>query len=210
MNVSMQFTNDLMQNIDKIHTTQLGVERIKRNLDLKTDDVVDWCKQKIVHADEILRKGKNWYVYAENSVITVNAHSYTIITAHQNKFKNQPMNNKMNNPDKDKIEDIIKNRKIAHKFYSEKSEVYRKFCEMEQCTYKNGNLSRLQKELIAIGISVVMNCESCMEWHIKQAVDIGASEAEIIEAIEVAIEFSGGPATVSARFAMNIIDYYLK
>jgi hypothetical protein len=75
--------NALIQNIDKIHTTELGVERIKRNLDLTTDDVVDWCKQKIEHADEIIRKGKNWYVYADNSVITVNAHSYTIITAHK-------------------------------------------------------------------------------------------------------------------------------
>ena len=114
----------------------------------------------------------------------------------------------MNNPNKDKIEQIIKNRKIAHAFYSDKSEVYRKFCEMEQCTYKDGKLSRMQKELIAIGISVVMNCESCMEWHIKQAIDCGASEMEIIEAIEVGIEMGGGPATVSARFSMNVLDYY--
>ena len=70
-----------MINIDKIHTTELGVERIKRNLDLQTDDVVSWCKQKIEQADKIIRKGKNWYVYTDNSVITINAHSYTIITA---------------------------------------------------------------------------------------------------------------------------------
>ena len=114
----------------------------------------------------------------------------------------------MENFDKEKIERIIKSRKAAHSFYSNKSEVYRKFCEMEQCTYKDSNLSRLQKELIAIGISVVIDCESCMEWHIKQAIDNGASEAEIIEAIEVGIEMGGGPATVSARFAMNVLDFY--
>ena len=73
---------DLTRNIDKIHTTERGLERIKRNLDLKTDDVVNWCKKQIKQADEIIRKGKNWYVYAGNSVITVNAHSHTIITAH--------------------------------------------------------------------------------------------------------------------------------
>ena len=78
---------DVKMNTDKIHTTKLGVERIKRNLDLQTDDVVTWCKQKIEQADEIIRKGKNWYVYTDNSVITVNAHSYTIITAHKNKRK---------------------------------------------------------------------------------------------------------------------------
>ena len=67
---------------ERLHTTELGVERIKRNLNLQTDDVVDWCKQKIEQADEIIRKGKNWYVYADDTVITVNAHSITIITAH--------------------------------------------------------------------------------------------------------------------------------
>ena len=79
----MQIYKDMMQNIDKIHTTELGVERIKRNLNLETGDVVNWCRQKIKNADEIVRKGKNWYIYADNSVITVNAHSYTIITAHK-------------------------------------------------------------------------------------------------------------------------------
>ena len=65
-----------------------------------------------------------------------------------------------------------------------------------------------KKELIAIGVSVVINCESCMEWHIKQAMDSGATENEIIEAIEVGIEMGGGPATVSARFAMNVLEFY--
>ena len=85
---NMQFDNDLTQNINKIHTTELGIERIVRNLHLKTDDVVNWCRQKIYQADEIIRKGKNWYVYTDDSVITVNAHSYTIITAHKNSAKN--------------------------------------------------------------------------------------------------------------------------
>lgn len=114
----------------------------------------------------------------------------------------------MENFDKEKIEKIIKTRKQAHAFYSKKSNVYRSFVEMEQNTYKNGNLSKLQKELIAVGISVVINCESCMEWHIKQALDDGATEEMIIEAVEVGIEMAGGPATASARFAMNVLDYY--
>lgn len=79
---------------------------------------------------------------------------------------------------------------------------------MEQNTYKNSKLSKLQKEFISIGISVVIDCESCMEWHIKQAIDNGASEEEIIESIEVGIEMGGGLATASARFAMNVLEYY--
>jgi hypothetical protein len=77
---------DLIYNIDKIHTTELGEKRIRKNLCPDTDDVVNWCKQKIVNQDSrIIRKGKNWYVYIDDCKITVNAHSYTIITAHKNK-----------------------------------------------------------------------------------------------------------------------------
>jgi intein-encoded DNA endonuclease-like protein len=75
--------NDLMKNIDEIHTTALGIIRIKKNLELETDDVVEWCKKKTKDADNIVKEGKNWYVYAGDSVITINSYSYTIITAHK-------------------------------------------------------------------------------------------------------------------------------
>lgn len=114
----------------------------------------------------------------------------------------------MENFDKDKIEQIVKIRKQAHGYFLKNSKVYKSFVDMEQKTYSNGVLSKKQKELVAIGISVVTDCESCMEWHIKQAMDDGASDEEIIEAIEVSIEMSGGPGTASARFAMNVLEYY--
>lgn len=116
----------------------------------------------------------------------------------------------MKNLDEDKIKELVKTRKKAHSYYLKKSKVYQSFVDMEQKTYKNGDLSKKHKELIAIGISVVINCESCIEWHIKQALDDGATENEIIEAIEVGIEMSGGPGTASARFAMNVLEYYQK
>lgn len=80
--------NELLKNLDKLHTTELGALRIKRNLslDIGTDDVVDWCKTKINSANSIItRNGKNWYVNIDNCIITVNAYSYTIITAHKEK-----------------------------------------------------------------------------------------------------------------------------
>lgn len=63
----------------------MGTQRIKRNMNLTLDDPVQWCKQKIAQADYIVRKGKNWYVHAGDALITINAHSYTIITAHKEK-----------------------------------------------------------------------------------------------------------------------------
>lgn len=82
MNSNLQ----LLDNLDKLHTTELGIMRIKRNLSLDTDDAVGWCKDKInsIYA-MITRKGKNWYVNIDDCVITVNAYSYTIITAHKKK-----------------------------------------------------------------------------------------------------------------------------
>ena len=108
------------------------------------------------------------------------------------------------------IDQIVEQRKKAHSFYMNKSKVYNAFINMEQKTYNDGAITKKEKELIAVGISVVLNCESCMEWHIKQALDSGSTEEEIIVAIEVGIEMSGGPGTVSARFAMSVLEYYTK
>lgn len=75
--------NELLANINKLHTTELGAERIKRNLGVDVSAVVNWCRQRILTAADITRRGKNWYVHSDNCIITVNAHSYTIITAHK-------------------------------------------------------------------------------------------------------------------------------
>lgn len=75
---------ELILNLDKLHTTDLGVFRIKKNLSLDVDDVVIWCRNKIQNPDAlIIRRGKNWYVDIDDCEITVNAYSYTIITAHK-------------------------------------------------------------------------------------------------------------------------------
>ena len=76
----------LLQNLDRLHTTALGLERIRRNLSLDTEDAVEWCRGKIRSPEaQIERRGKNWYICIENCATTVNAASYTIITAHRTK-----------------------------------------------------------------------------------------------------------------------------
>ena len=78
----------LLSNLDKIHTTKMGIDRIKRNLGLDTKDVVEWCKDKIKLPNcSIIKKGKNYYATIDDCVITVNSYSYTIITAHKTKGK---------------------------------------------------------------------------------------------------------------------------
>lgn len=75
--------NELLINLHKLHTTELGIARIKRNLSLDSNDVVEWCKMKIKSANAVIaRNGKNWYIRIDGCIITVNAYNYTIITAH--------------------------------------------------------------------------------------------------------------------------------
>ena len=75
--------NSLIENIDRLHTTEMGAERIKKNLQIQTNDVVEWCRERILDKDaKIERSGKNWYIGIDRCKITVNAYSYTIITAH--------------------------------------------------------------------------------------------------------------------------------
>ena len=73
----------LLSNIDKIHTTNMGIERIKKNLKLNTNNISEYCKNIILDKNcNIYKKGKNWYCEINNIKITINSYSYTIITAH--------------------------------------------------------------------------------------------------------------------------------
>lgn len=73
----------LLDNISKVHTTEMGIDRIKKNLKLNTNDVVAFCKNKILDKNcNIYKQGKNWYCEIDNIKITINSYSYTIITAH--------------------------------------------------------------------------------------------------------------------------------
>jgi len=45
-----------------------------------------------------------------------------------------------------------------------------------------------------------------MQWDIEQAALAGASYKEVLEAVEIGMEMGGGPATVSARFALRMMD----
>lgn len=77
----------LLSNIDKIHTTQMGRDRIRKNLKIDNDNAVDYCKEKILNKNcNIYKKGKNWYCEVDDIIITINSYSYTIITAHIKKF----------------------------------------------------------------------------------------------------------------------------
>lgn len=107
----------------------------------------------------------------------------------------------------DQLRALTVQRKRAHsRLAGVRAPVYAAFLDMERAAYADGALPKRHKELIAVGISVVLDCGSCMQWHIEQAAAAGADAAQVLEAVEVGIEMGGGPATVSARFALEVMD----
>jgi AhpD family alkylhydroperoxidase len=75
-------------------------------------------------------------------------------------------------------------------------DVYAGFKELHSGAMKEGVLPTKTKELIALSIAVVEQCDGCIASHARGAVRAGASKAEAAEAIGVTFLMAGGPATV--------------
>ena len=73
----------LIENIDKIHTTEMGIGRIQKNLGI-TEEPVSYCISKLKQENSVVTKiGKNYYVEVDDCRITINSSSFTIITSHK-------------------------------------------------------------------------------------------------------------------------------
>jgi len=60
------------------------------------------------------------------------------------------------------------------------------------------------KELIAIGASVTANCQPCLQYHVDKALEGGANESEITEAVEVGKMVRKGAASKMDKFASSL------
>ena len=75
---------ELINKVNELHSTDMGHIKKKKNLNLNVDNVVEYCKSLILKPDaKIERRGKNWYISVDGVIITVNAFTFTIITAHK-------------------------------------------------------------------------------------------------------------------------------
>ena len=108
----------------------------------------------------------------------------------------------------EKIEQSIKDRKKLHLTFLNNVKTYKPFLELEEKAFSDGALTKRIKELMALSISIVTKCEPCMEWHLDQALQSGATDEEIYESIDVAIEMGGGQAGAYARFVLKALEYF--
>jgi AhpD family alkylhydroperoxidase len=65
-------------------------------------------------------------------------------------------------------------------------------------------LDERTQRLIAIGASITANCQPCLQTNVAKALECGANEQEIAEAIEVGKRVRKGAATKMDEFAVSL------
>jgi AhpD family alkylhydroperoxidase len=112
--------------------------------------------------------------------------------------------------DTEKIEKIIGDLKYVHKsFTSRDSKCYDHYMKLLNHAMEGKSLTRMTKELIAVGISAYANCEPCMTVHVRAALREGATDDQVAEAVDVAIEMGGGPVVArGASYVFKLLEYF--
>jgi AhpD family alkylhydroperoxidase len=72
--------------------------------------------------------------------------------------------------------------------------------------FADGALSAKTKDLIAVAVAHVTQCPYCIRHHTKSALEKGATENEIMEAIWVAAEMRAGGAVAHSALAIDVIN----
>ena len=82
-------------------------------------------------------------------------------------------------------------------------EVMKAFANIAQSALAPKALDRKTKELIAVGISVAIRCDDCIGFHVKAALEQGASQQEVTEALATAIYMGAGSSVMYATHALD-------
>jgi AhpD family alkylhydroperoxidase len=81
-------------------------------------------------------------------------------------------------------------------------EVMKAFGALTATASAGNALDAKTKELMALAIAVSARCDDCIAFHVKSALDRGATRDEIMETLGVAIYMGGGPAVMYASHAL--------
>lgn len=84
--------------------------------------------------------------------------------------------------------------------------VMKGFEALAEAALRDGILSKKTKELIALCLGVAGHCDACIGFHVKALVNLGATRAEIEEALGVAVYMGGGPSLMYAADALAAFE----
>lgn len=80
------------------------------------------------------------------------------------------------------------------------------FGELGRAAYADGAISARHKEMMAIAIAVAGRCDGCIAWHVRSAIRLGMTRAELEELVAVAIHMGGGPSLIAGTAALSAFD----
>lgn len=87
-------------------------------------------------------------------------------------------------------------------------DVMKAFSGLAQAASAPKALDAKSKELIALGISVAIRCDDCIGFHVKAALDHGATREEVIETLGMAIYMGAGPSVMYATHALEAYEQF--
>ncbi len=85
-------------------------------------------------------------------------------------------------------------------------DVMKGFSALAQAALAENALEKKTKELIALALGVAARCEPCIAYHAEAAVKLGATRAEILEVMGMAVYMGAGPSVMYAAKALEAYD----
>lgn len=85
-------------------------------------------------------------------------------------------------------------------------EVTKGFSAMAQAATRTGALDAKTKELMALALGVAAHCDACIGFHVQALIRLGASRAELEEALGMAVYMGGGPSLMYAADALSAYE----
>lgn len=82
----------------------------------------------------------------------------------------------------------------------------KRFFALDHDVYGEGALPKKAKELMGLVASTVLRCNDCISFHLIQAIECGATNEEIIEALGIALVVGGSITIPQLRHAMAFLD----
>ena len=87
-------------------------------------------------------------------------------------------------------------------------EVMKAFSGLAQAAVAPKALDGKTTELIALGIAVAIRCDDCIGFHVKAAMEQGASRAEVLETLGMAVYMGAGPSVMYASHALDAFEQF--
>lgn len=82
----------------------------------------------------------------------------------------------------------------------------KRFFNLDTAAYRDGALDGRTKELLGLVASMVLRCNDCIDYHLKQCIDSGVSNDELNDAMNVALVVGGSIVIPHLRHAVETID----